>query len=162
MATNKMPNETGERMRVQYTPPMRLRPWLLALLLVGGCSDRDESDIRADVTLLANHEGATAVAAADHVARFGRRAIPTIEAALHTASVPGQKNLVMALRKIGDAEAVPLLRHIATFDPAPDVRREAEWTLKTWANDASQPARAASSRAAVRAVEEARAAEQPG
>jgi hypothetical protein len=135
---------------------------VMAMASMVSCSDRDETDIRADVTLLSNHEGAIAATAADHLARFGRRAIPTIEAALHTASAPGKKNLVLALRKIGDVEAVPLLRHVATFETSEDVRREAEWTLKQWAGDESQRARAAAARAAVRAVEEARDAEQAG
>jgi hypothetical protein len=162
------PNVTGERMRVQYTPPMRWRSWsiVVAVMVIaiafGACSDRDETDIRADVTLLSNHEGAIAATASEHVTRFGRRAIPTIEAALHTASLPGKKNLILALRKIGDVEAVPLLRHVATFETSEDVRREAEWTLKQWAGDDSNHSRATAARAAVRAVEEARGAEQAG
>src|SRR5260370_30094778 len=132
IAMKTTPNVTGERMRVQYTPAMHWRPSWLVMVVTAlfACSDRDEADIRADVTLLSNHEGAIAATAADHLTRFGRRAIPTIEAALHTASLPGKKNLVLALRKIGDVEAVPLLRHLATFEPSEDVRREAEWTLK--------------------------------
>jgi hypothetical protein len=164
IAMKTTPNVTGERMRVQYTPTMRWRSLALVVMVmaVPACSDRDEADIRADVTLLSNHEGAIAATAAEHIARFGRRAIPTIEAALHTASTPGKKNLVLALRKIGDVEAVPLLRHVATFEASEDVRREAEWTLKQWAGDESHQARAAAARAAVRAVEEARDAEQAG
>jgi hypothetical protein len=131
-------------------------------LMLAACSEREEADIRADVTLLSNHEGAIAATATDHLARFGRRAIPTIEAALHTASGPGKKNLILALRKIGDVEAVPLLRHIATFEASDDVRREAEWTLKQWASDATNSTRAAAARAAVRAVEEARQAVEAG
>ena len=160
------PNVTGERMRLQYTPTMylRSRSWCLVVIgiALGACSDRDEAEIRADVTLLSNHEGAIAATAADHLARFGRRGIPTIEAALHTASPPGKKNLIVALRKIGDVEAIPLLRHVATFEPSEDVRREAEWTLKQWAGDDGNRARAAAARAAVRAMEEARGAEQAG
>src|SRR5215470_17755458 len=137
-----MPSVTGERIRVQYTPGMRLCSFVLLVALAGtpACSDADD-DIRANVTLLCNHEGALAVAAAEHLQRYGRRAIPTIEAAMHTASPVGRKNLIMALRKIGDEEAVPLLGHIAVQDGSAEVRREAEWTLRGWAADAKAAGR---------------------
>lgn len=145
---------------------MRFRPWLPSLVLaLGGalaaCNDADD-DIRANVTLLCNHEGALASAAAEHLARQGRRAIPTIEAALHTASPVGRKNLILALRQIGDVEAVPLIGHVAAFDPSADVRKEAEWTLRKWAGDGSARARADKARAAVRALEEAQGTEGAG
>jgi hypothetical protein len=145
---------------------MRLCPLLAAVLLVlgcalGACNDADD-DIRANVTLLCNHEGALASAAAEHLARHGRRAIPTIEAALHTASPVGRKNLILALRQIGDVEAVPLLGHVAGFDASADVRKEAEWTLRKWASDPSAPARADKARAAVRALEESQGTEGAG
>jgi hypothetical protein len=143
---------------------MRLRSFGLLFGLLAGlaaCSDADD-DIRKDVTLLVNHEGATAMAAADHLARYGRRAIPMIEGAMHTAAPPGRKNLILALRKVGDPEAVPLLGHIAAVDQSPDVRREAEWTLRQWAADGSKPERAAKSKQAVRTLEEARGSEEAG
>jgi hypothetical protein len=142
---------------------MRLCPYLLCALLAAApaCNDADD-DIRANVTLLCNHEGALATAAAEHLTRYGRRAIPTIEAAMHTASPTGKKNLILALRKIGDAEAVPLLGHLAQFEPNPDVRREAEWTLRQWAGDDQAKERAARAKQAVRALEEARGTEDAG
>jgi hypothetical protein len=153
---------------VQYTLSMRLRSFgkvaLVTCMLgvgAGACSESDD-DIRANVTLLCNHEGALAVAAADHLARFGRRAIPTIEAAMHTASGPGKKNLILALRKIGDAEAVPLLAHIAEFEPNADVKREAEWTLRGWAADGKAAARAEKAKAALRKLEESRGTQEAG
>lgn len=124
------------------------------------CSDRTDDEIRATVTLLLNQEGPTATAAAEKLASFGGRAVPTIEAAMHTANVPGRKNLILALRQIGDAEAVPLLRHIAIFDNSADVRREAEWTLKQWA--AAGGARAEKAKAALRAIDEERGREDAG
>jgi hypothetical protein len=141
---------------------MRARSWLLLVgVIFAACSDSDD-EIRADVRLLCNHEGALAVAAADNLTRFGRRAIPTVEAAMHTASVPGRKNLVLALRRIGDGEAAPLLGHIAVWDGSAEVKREAEWTLKQWAADDKASARAARAKQALRAVEEARGVEDAG
>ena len=142
---------------------MRLCSFVLLLALAGtpACNDA-EDDIRANVTLLCNHEGALATAAADHLTRYGRRAIPTIEGAMHTASATGKKNLILALRKIGDAEAVPLLGHMAEFEPSEDVRREAEWTLKGWAADDKAPDRAAKAKQALRRVEEGRRVEDAG
>jgi hypothetical protein len=132
---------------------------LVVLALLAGCTDVDD-DIRANVTLLIHHEGALATAAADHLTRYGRRAIPTIEAAMHTASVPGKKNLILALRQIGDAEAIPLLAHITVHEPSPEVRREAEWTLKQWASGTDP--RAERARAALRSLDEEREREEAG
>ncbi len=148
---------------MQYTLAMRLCSYLLLALLAAApaCSDSDD-DIRANVTLLCNHEGALATAAAEHLGRYGRRAIPTIEAAMHTATPTGKKNLIMALRKIGDVEAVPLLAHLAQFEPNEDVRREAEWTLRQWAADGKAKERAARARQAVRGLEEAKGTEEAG
>jgi len=143
---------------------MRLCPFVLiaaVMLAPVACNDADD-DIRANVTLLCNHEGTLATAAAEHLQRYGRRAIPTIEAAMHTATPTGKKNLILALRKIGDAEAVPLLAHMAQFEPNPDVRREAEWTLRGWAADGSAKERAEKAKAAVRALEEARGTQEAG
>jgi len=143
---------------------MRSCPFvLIAVLLVApaACNDADD-DIRANVTLLCNHEGALATAAAEHLTRYGRRAIPTIESAMHTASPTGKKNLILALRKIGDVEAVPLLGHMAQFEPNADVRREAEWTLKSWAADGAAKERAERAKAALRTLEEARGTEEAG
>jgi len=143
---------------------MRSCPFvLIAVLLVApaACNDADD-DIRANVTLLCNHEGALATAAAEHLQRYGRKAIPTIEAAMHTASPTGKKNLILALRKIGDVEAVPLLGHMAQFEPNADVRREAEWTLRGWAAEGASPERAARARQALRRLEEAHGVEDAG
>jgi hypothetical protein len=142
---------------------MRLCSFVLLLALAGtpACNDADD-DIRANVTLLCNHEGALAMAAAEHLQRYGKRAIPTIEAAMHTASATGKKNLILGLRKIGDVEAVPLLGHIAEFEPNADVRREAEWTLRQWAADDKAAERATRAKQAVRRIEEAKGTEDAG
>jgi hypothetical protein len=135
----------------------------LLLLLVAGCSDSSaDDDIRAHVTFAIKQEGKVATDAAEYLQRYGRRAIPTIEAAMHTATPEGKKNLILALRKIGDVEAVPLLRHVALFDPSRDVQREAEWTLKSWAAGAAGEPRTEKARAALRAIDEQRGSEEAG
>lgn len=140
---------------------MRARSWLLVVLLASGCHDADD-DIRADVRLVCNHDGVVADAATAELARFGRRAIPTIEAAMHTAAPPARKKLVLALARIGDGEAAPLLGHLAVYDGSADVRREAEATLRHWAGDGAAAARATRARAALRLLEEARGVEGAG
>jgi HEAT repeat protein len=133
--------------------------WLFVIAIACSSPSADD-DVRAQVTLLLNQEGAPARAASERLVHYGRRAIPTIEAAMHTASPSGRKNLILALRQIGDEEAIPLLRHIAAYEADPDVRREAEWTLKKWAQESGP--RAEKARAALRAVDEARSREEAG
>jgi hypothetical protein len=135
---------------------------IFIVALITGCSDHAEDDIRAHVTIAINYEGPQAVQAAEYLQKYGRRAIPTIESAMHTASPPARKNLILALRRIGDIEAVPLLRHIAQYDTAPDVRREASWTLKQWAAGQAGDPRTEKAREAVRALDEAAGSEDSG
>jgi hypothetical protein len=126
----------------------------LAAALAAACSHADDDVVRAEVQALAMAQGEAVTKAADRVAGRGRHALLAVEAALHTADVPGRKNLVVAIRRIGDSDGVPLLLHLAAYDAAPDVRREAEWTLKSWAvGDAT---RAAQARAALRRLDELR------
>lgn len=145
-------------MQWSYSAHMKLA---LAFVLLVACSDSGVDDeIRAQVTLLLNQEGAPAAAASTRLIQHGRRAIPTIEAAMHTATPDGRKNLIAALRGIGDAAAIPLLRHVAIDDTSPEVQREAEWTLKKWA--AERDPRGDQARAALRTIDEERGREQAG
>ena len=64
-----------------------------------------------------------------------------MEAARHTADAAGRKNLIAGLRMIGHIEAVPLLAHIAQYDPDATVKREALWTLRGWAQPAKDAAK---------------------
>src|SRR5262249_23510406 len=106
-------------------------------------------------------EGEPAEDAAAHLAKhFGVRAIPTLETALHTATPTGRLNCIMALRRIGHADAIPLLRHFAIYDEEDGVRTEAEHTLRQWAQGRDD--RASRARAALRAIEEASQAEKKG
>jgi hypothetical protein len=133
-------------------------PWCVALLLglaalTAACT-RNDDQVRTDVGLLVSQEGESAQAAADRLAGHGRGVLVSLEGALHTANARGRKNVVMAMRRLGDAEAIPLLRHVAVFDAAPEVQREAEETLSAWA--AGHDARGGAAQAALRAVGERR------
>jgi hypothetical protein len=141
----------------RHIPLILLLP--LCLLPAPGCSRGDRA-LQDDVTIVASQEGTVVEQAIARVARRGRRALPPIETALHTASAEGRLNLILALRRIGDIDAVPLLRHLALHDAEDGVRKEAEFTLRQWAS--SGGARADAARAALRAVEEERKSEQKG
>ena len=71
--------------------------------------------------------------ATDRLAGYRRAAIPQIETAMHTSAPTGRLHLIAALEKIGDGEAIPILRHVAVFDITPDVRGAAEDLLSRWA-----------------------------
>ena len=135
--------------------------WLVCgLLLLSACTSSTDDQIRGQVTLLLNEEGAPAEAAAHRLVGFGKRAIPTLEAAMHTASPSGKKALIGVMRQIGDESAIPLLGHIATYEPDEGVRREALWTLQLWAKQ--NDARGQKARAALRSVDETREREEAG
>jgi len=133
---------------------------VLLVCLLCACSSNPDEDIRGQVTLLLHQEGAPAQAASAKLVAHGRRAIPTIESAMHTATPAGKKNLIGVLRQIGDEAAVPLLAHIAVYEPAEDVRREALWTLQGWAKE--QNPRGDKAREALRNADELRQREEAG
>src|SRR4051794_13119852 len=128
--------------------------------LVMACTPNTDEEIRGQVTLLLNQEGAPAQAAAARLVKHGKRAIPTVESAMHTATPVGKKNLIGVLRQIGDEAAIPLLAHLSVYEPADDVRKEALWTLQEWAK--SHDARGDKARAALRTVDETRQREEAG
>ena len=138
---------------------MRRSHLLAAVLALSACT-RDDDLVRVEVQRLTLAEGAATNASAERLTHLGRRALPSLEAALHTADEHGRKNLVLALRRIGDLESIPLLLHLAAYDPSPDVRREAVWTLKTWAG--SEGARGEKAREAVRRLDEIMQSEEAG
>jgi hypothetical protein len=143
----------------RYAPGVTVRrafPWLLLpLLALPACTRRElrEREIRDQVEIIAVREGALAERSMEELKRYGRDALPQIEAALPKASTSGQLNLVMALRRLGDAEAVPLLRHLVLRNETEAVRIEAETTLRSWAKGTD--VRAERARAAIRSIEEA-------
>ena len=80
-----------------------------------------------------------------------------METAMHTSAPPGRLHLIAALDKIGDGEAVPVLRHVAVFDITPEVREAAEKLLSRWAAG-GDGARAARAKAALDEIARKRAA----
>ena len=122
-----------------------LAPGLLLLLLTG-CEDRSYREIGANINALTKPGGRPPSEAIAHLARIGRRAVPQIETALHTASPRGKSNLINALDAIAEPEAAPIVQHFAVYDASPEVRGECEAMLKRWADSGdrrSGPARLA-------------------
>lgn len=107
---------------------------ILAALALAACEDRSYRDIGAQIGVLTQRSDALVPPALDRLIGFGRRALPQIETALHTASPAGKLHLVRALDRIADPEAAPVLRHFAVYDPAPEVRGACEAVLQRWAS----------------------------
>jgi hypothetical protein len=124
------------------------------LLVLAGCEDRSYRVIGAQIETLTKEKGLVDPAVA-RLARIGRRAIPQIETALHTASARGKTNLIGALEAIGDVEAVPILQHFATFDADSGVRSACGALLGKWA--VPPDARSEAARKALARVAEKRA-----
>jgi hypothetical protein len=59
------------------------------------------------------------------VVAFGTYALPDIEQEMHGAPIKGRLRLLDALRRIGSAEAVPLLDFLIRVDTDDAVRKEA-------------------------------------
>ncbi len=114
------------------------------------CVQDLDRDLQDDVSIVATREAAFAEPVIARLAGRGPRAIPAIETALHTAKPTGRVQLVITLRRIGDGEAIPLLRHLARWDDDEAVRKEADFTLHTWAGGSD--ARGAAARAALAAA----------
>ena len=135
---------------------------LLSVLLVGfvvvACEEVSHRDIGDEINILVRRDDALVNPAIDRLARYKRSAIPQIETAMHTAAPAGRHHLIAALEKIGDSEAVPILRHVAVFDITPDVRGAAETLLSRWAAATDDKPRAARAQAALAEIARKRAA----
>jgi len=138
---------------------LTMRAALGILALLGCADDRRERELALDAETVGDG-AAQAGAALERLVAAGRAAIPAIETALYGARIEGRLDLIVALRRIGDVAAVPLLWHWARWDEDERVRKEAEWTLRGWAR--GQDARATRAREAVRKLEESRADENAG
>jgi len=139
-----------------------MRPLWLPLVLLLGCSfsEDPQREIDKHTLVVAEKEGAEATQSMERLIAQGRRAIPTIELALQQARPTGKRNLVLVLRRIGDAEAIPLLRHLAQHDADALVKREARTTLEGWAKAPGE--RGDKARAALRLLDESSARQEAG
>ena len=135
-------------------------PTIAALLLLAApaCEEVSHRDIGDEINILIRRDDQLVPPATDRLVRYRRAAIPQIETAMHTAAPVGRHHLITALEKIGDSEAVPVLRHIAVFDITPDVRASAEELLTRWATSADDKPRAARAKAALEEIARKRAA----
>ena len=132
--------------------------WLvvvLALLSPTGCEDRSYREIGAQINTLTKPGGGPPAEAIAQLARIGRRTLPQIETALHTASPRGKSNLIRALDAIADPEAAAIVQHFAVYDASAEVRAACEELLQRWA--AAGDRRASPARQALAWVREKRA-----
>jgi hypothetical protein len=109
-----------------------------AALFCAACEDGSHADIADEINILVRRNDQLVPPATERLAAYKRAAIPQIETSLHTSAPTGRLHLVAAMARIGDGEAVPILRHTALYDITPDVRAAAEAVLAGWAtgNDA--------------------------
>ena len=137
---------------------MRRRFVVLALAasLLAACDDTSHSDIGDEINILVRRNDQLVPPATERLAAYKRAAIPQIETAFHTAAPSGRLHLIAALDRIGDGEAVPILRHAAMFDITTEVRGAAEGLLTRWA--AGKGARADRARASLAEIARKRAA----
>jgi hypothetical protein len=123
--------------------------FVAALLALPGCDDRSYREIGAAIDVLAKKSGELPGPAIDRLRKIGRRAVPQIETAMHTAAPRGKVNLVQALAAIGEPESAAILQHFAVYDKSPEVRAACEEVLAQWAaggDRKSQPAQQALAR----------------
>jgi hypothetical protein len=133
--------------------------WLfvVAVCSVVACEDRSHGDIGDEINILTRRNDALVPPATERLAAYGRKAVPQIETALHTAAPFGRMHLITALDKIGDDESVSVLRHVAVYDVTPEVRDAAESLLTRWSS-ASAKLLADRARAALTEIARKRAA----
>lgn len=129
----------------------------LAALFAISCEESGHRDIQDEINILTRRNDALVPPATERLATFGRLAIPQIETALHTAAPSGRLHLVDALERLGDDEAVPILRHFAVYDVRPEVREACTGVLARWSaaapsgDSSSTPSASITQRRAVRA-----------
>jgi hypothetical protein len=122
---------------------------LLPLLAALGCDDQSYREIGTAIDIVAHRDGALAAPSRDRLIAFGRRALPQIETALHTAPARGRLALIEVLDRIGDPEAAAVFRHCAVYDTEAEVRDACGAVLTAWSaagGERAERARAAEAR----------------
>ena len=105
----------------------------VVLFLLPACEGVSHRDIGDEINVLVLRNDMLVAPATERLVAYKRNAIPQIETAIHTAAPNGRLNLIAALDRIGDDEAVPVLRQVAIYDIAIEVRAAAEAVLTRWA-----------------------------
>jgi hypothetical protein len=121
----------------------------IALLALPACDDRSYREIGGAIDVLTKKNSDLPGPAIERLRKIGRRAVPQLETAMHTASARGKVNLVSALAAIGEPESAAILQHFAVYDANPEVRTACEEVLATWAagsDGRTQPAKQAIAR----------------
>ena len=136
-------------------PRLDMRRLLFAIILTvaiwSACDDRSYRAIGADIDVLTKKRDDLPGPAIERLRAIGRRAVPQLETAMHTASAEGKVNLVAALAAIGEPESAAILQHFAVYDRSPEVRSACDDALANWAaagDRRSAPAKAAIARIA--------------
>jgi hypothetical protein len=129
---------------------------IVAVLTLVACEGVSHRDIGDEINILVLRNDDLVPPAMERLAAYKRNAVPQIETAIHTAAPNGRLHLVAALDRIGDDEAVPVLRQVAVYDVTPEVRAAAEAVLTRWA--AGQDPRGERARGGLAAVARKRAA----
>ena len=119
----------------------RLMVFLAVVLAASACDDRSYREIGGAIDVLIKKNNDLPGPAIERLRKIGRRAVPQIETAMHTASARGKVNLVSALAAIGEPESAAILQHFAVYDGNPEVRTACEEVLAQWAagNDRLAP-----------------------
>jgi hypothetical protein len=126
----------------------------LALFVGPGCDDRSYRQIGGAIDVLTKRSSDPPGRAIARLRKIGRRAVPQIETALHTASARGKLHLVAALAAIGEPESAAILQHFALYDTNHEVREACEKLLAKWA--AGNDLRAAPATLAIARIAEKR------
>jgi len=127
---------------------------LATALALPACDDRSYRTIGAAINVLSEKTDDLPGPAIERLRKIGRRSVPQIETALHTASPRGKVNLVSALAAIGEPESAAILQHFAVYDKNPEVRIACEEVLAKWA--AGNDARTAAAKLAIARIAEKR------
>jgi hypothetical protein len=147
--------------RLRARVPVLVGLACIACIACVGCEESAHRDIQDEINILTRRNDALVPPATERLARYGRLAIPQVETALHTAAPSGRLHLVAALARIGDGDAIPVLRHFAVYDVRSDVRQACADVLADWsavAATSAEPGSATGARAERARVAEAEVA----